>query len=192
MNFAAGTLTNQTTAITLNGSGISNAGALIFSTTGDVVNNPITLASATTIGGSVVGTVGGLISGSNALTIAGTGTLILSNGSNSYSGGTTINNGATLEGNAASGTPLGTAALVFNGGTFIAGAAETALNNTYTVNNTGGTIGGSNAVTLSGNTTANGLTGTLTISNTASYCATRHPKWYRRHYPNRWYVNHER
>ncbi len=61
----------------------------------------------------------GTLSGANARTVSGTGTLILS-GANTYSGGTTINPGATLQlGNGGTNGSLSTSGVIQNDGTLI-------------------------------------------------------------------------
>ena len=65
------------TAGTLGSGGVSGAGTLVF----DRSDTP---------------TVGNALSGSLSLTQAGSGVLVLTSGSNSFSGATTINSGGTL------------------------------------------------------------------------------------------------
>uniref|UniRef100_UPI0025FEA18F autotransporter-associated beta strand repeat-containing protein n=1 Tax=Limnohabitans sp. Rim8 TaxID=1100718 RepID=UPI0025FEA18F len=84
----------STGVLTLNGTGISSGGALTnsSSTAGTYAGN-ITLGMASSVGSSSGDiTASGAISGAHALTKIGTDTLTLS-GTNTYSGGTTINLG---------------------------------------------------------------------------------------------------
>jgi fibronectin-binding autotransporter adhesin len=120
-------------ALSLNGTGISNGGALLNISGNNVYGGTITLQSASrinsdsglltlnnaaaisgafglTVGGSGNITISGVIgTGANAVTKDGAGTLTLS-GANTYSGATTINAGILKLGAAGSGsnTPLGT------------------------------------------------------------------------------------
>jgi autotransporter-associated beta strand protein len=64
----------------------------------------------------------GMISGLGGLANGGTGTVVLSNGSNSYGGGTTVASG-TLRVTNSSGSATGTGNVTLNGGTFASGPA---------------------------------------------------------------------
>lgn len=85
---------SATESLTLNGSGISGNGALINSSaTASTWAGTVALNSGSSIGGTGNITLSGVVSGSNTLTKVGSGTLTLSNASNSYSGGTIISAG---------------------------------------------------------------------------------------------------
>ena len=114
-------------------------------------------------------TLSGAISGTGALAKIGTGTLILNNGSNSYSGGTNLDAG-TL--NIQNSSALGTNTLAMNGGTLQFGLGGLTLANAVALNNVGiSTIDTqSNTSTLSGAISGTGAlakigTGTLTLNN---------------------------
>ncbi len=139
LNFPTNTLANNNN-ITLNGTGIASAGALVASTSTDTLSNLIILGSNTTIGGAANMILNGAISDGGSgfrLTKVGAGTTTL-NAANTYSGGTTINTG-TLN-------ILNTNALGTLGNIAVNNAAVLSFN-------------------LSGNTLAN--TNTITLSNTA-------------------------
>jgi fibronectin-binding autotransporter adhesin len=140
LNFATATLGN-TNNITLNGTGVANAGALTGSTTTDTVSNNIILGSNSSIGGASNMMLSGIISDGGSgfnLTKVGAGIITASN-ANTYSGGTIINTG-TLS--ATNKNALGT-----TGALAVNNAAILSLN-------------------LGGNTLQN--SSTLTLSNTAA------------------------
>lgn len=147
--------------LTLNGSGISNDGALRNISGTNSWSGPVTLGSASTIasdagaltlsgtinnGGFLLTTTGvgsiifsGIISGSGGLTQNGAGTTVLS-GQNTFSGSTTINAG-TLEAADSSGSALGsTSSVTINsGGTLLLGAFDQ-INNSAMMTLAGGTF----------------------------------------------------
>ena len=105
------------------GSAISAQG-LVFGSNGYVLtgSNTLTLTgtapeiNVSSAGGSA--TVGVRIAGTSGLTADGVGTLILTNGSNSYSGGTNVGNGTLQVGTTATTGSLGGGAIsLFSGGT---------------------------------------------------------------------------
>ncbi len=106
---------NSTSALTLSGTGISDGGALINSgSIAATASGAVTLAGNASLGGSGNLTVSGVIGGgSYTLTKVGTDTVVLS-GSNTYSGGASVNSGLLVAGNNAA---LGTGAVTLANGT---------------------------------------------------------------------------
>lgn len=84
-------------------------------------------------------------------------------GSNSYSGGTTINNGILIAGN---NSAFGTGAITFNSGQLRSDSART-LGNALRLNGSG-TIGGTSNLTFTNTLTNSGGNRTLTVSNTGT------------------------
>ncbi len=138
---------------------------------------PVALTSLTlTLNGTNPLTVGGVISGaSQKLTLAGTGTLILT-GANTYTGGTVIGSGATLQigvGTTSGGLPISGAPITFSSSTstltFFLSTASVILpwsqfagpgNVNYLGTNSSTTVGDSwSALTLNTN-----FTGTLNVN----------------------------
>jgi hypothetical protein len=159
---SAGTLVEGASNAIPTGSALSNSGTLDLggysqqlaniSGNGTLTNSGA--AAALTFNSSTAQTISNLLSGANlSLIDAGTGVLTLSNGSNSYGGSTTINNGATLT--MSNGSVLGLSTVNVNGTLNLPSTAATINNNivlTGTINNT------SNA----------NMNGTLTIPDNAS------------------------
>ncbi len=131
------------------------SGALLFVSTNSVTGagtGTLDFGSAEamiTVNSGKTGTISAIVTGAGGLTPSGAGTLALSNASNSFSGGTTINSGSTLS--ISSDGNLGAAAsgLTFNGGTLL---ASTSINmggtRPVTVNAAGGAITPANGVTV--------------------------------------------
>ncbi|MBU3543288.1 autotransporter-associated beta strand repeat-containing protein, partial [Polynucleobacter sp. MWH-Loch1C5] len=97
LNGAVLDLNGKTTlnALTVNGSGISAAGAIVNSDTNNAatISNTLTLGADSSIGGAGNIIIDGVVSGTNrALTKVGNGTVTLT-ATNTYSGATTINTG---------------------------------------------------------------------------------------------------
>jgi subtilase-type serine protease len=184
----AGTLGDAANSLT-----VQNTGVLDLGGTAQTQNGGITLASGGTItdgtlNGAAISTGGTLnsIAGNLSLTANG-GTTNLS-GANSYTGATTVNNGATVIGlnanafSAASATTIHTNGIVnlggfaqtinavsLSGGTLTNGALTGAVTSTGgTVNN----IAGGASLTANGGTTnltgANSFTGASTVNNGAT------------------------
>ena len=158
--------------LTFNGGTLQYTGAGAASTLRGITNIGIAYIDVTNSAAQL--TLGGVISGGNGLMKSGAGTLVLA-GTNTYSGGTTINNGTVA---ISADFNLGAAggALILGGGTLEAitnlaldstrnltlnspgGTFNVDTNSTLTVGNT---IGGAGALTKSG-------AGTLVLSNGAN------------------------
>jgi len=132
---------------------------LTFGTAGG--SHTFALGSNTlTVSGSSETIIHNLISGSGDLVKDGAGILELTD-ANTYSGGTTLNEGTLQIGNNAA---LGTGDLTINGGTLeAAGAARNAAND-YAINDSF-TITGANTLTLSGDGTVAAGSQTLTVDS---------------------------
>ena len=111
------------------GGNITDNGALVFNSSGNL-------------------TVGAIISGTGAVTLANTGTLTLT-GNNTYGGGTTISKGTLLVNNSA-GSGGGTGAVTVASGATLSGS---------------GVIGGAVTINTGGIFAPGNPTGTLTVSN---------------------------
>ncbi len=174
-NADAAAFTIQGNAFTLSG-GITNNSAST-----QVINTAVTLSGTQAVTANTGGvTLGGIISGTGfGLAKAGTGTLTLSNGANSFTGGVTINGGtvvASAQGTNGGNSVLGSLAspgraiTINNGGTLsftinnVFGNGQTAAANIPTITiNSGGTLNATRYNVL-GNVVLNG--GTLTQSST--------------------------
>jgi autotransporter-associated beta strand protein len=111
----------------------AGAASASISGSGNVISSDVALDSSLAISGAGSLLISGVVSGSNAITKTGTGTVRLS-GTNTYSGTTTINGGTMKAENLAA---FGTGGIVVNaGGTLDKGGF--ALTNTIT--NNGGTV----------------------------------------------------
>ncbi len=115
-----GNATYATSQVTLNGTGTGGAtnGALA-TTSGNVSTLQGTVSLASTSAVDVAGTTGqltlsGQVTGNGQLQSVGTGSLVLSNATNNYSGGTKIASGTVVAENVAA---LGTGAATVSGGT---------------------------------------------------------------------------
>jgi len=158
--------------LTFNGGALQFTGAGTGATTRGITNIGIAYIDVTNSAAQL--TLGGVISGGNGLTKFGAGTLVLA-GTNTYSGGTTINNG-TVAISADSNLGAAGGALTFSGGT-LETTNNFALDSTrsVTLNAPGGTFNVDNASTFTmGNPIggAGALTktgaGTLVLSNAAN------------------------
>jgi filamentous hemagglutinin family protein len=136
----ASTISGSAYTLTLSSSG----GSTIAGTTSP--------ASLVITGG---GTISGVLGGATTTLVVNSGSLSITNASNTYGGGTTLNTNAGLY-VGASGS-LGTGAITFNNGALAATSNGISLSNNYsvTVNDTA-IIGGSYNITLSGAGTING------------------------------------
>ncbi|MCY3018583.1 MAG: autotransporter-associated beta strand repeat-containing protein [Planctomycetota bacterium] len=185
--------------LTLNGTGAAGNGALDNAGGNNSWAAQVTLNAGCSVG-SAAGTltVSGQVTGATDLIKAGAGTLVLSNGTNNYTGATIVN-GGTLSDGAANAIPAGSALTVAGGATFdlnginltvpsVTGAGTVTNNGaaaTFTVNNAaadtfdgvlaGGanlnvTANGTAALTLTG--TSAGYSGTTTIVSGATLVVT--------------------
>lgn len=137
--FSSGTLANTNT-INLNGSGPSGAGALTMSGNSDILNNPITLQTSSTIGGTGTGTftLGGAITG--------TGTNLTINLANA-------------------GVSLPTTTLTTSGNLSVTTGGAISQAGVLTIPGTSSFTAGANPITLTQN---NALTGVITLFNTGA------------------------
>ena len=167
-NSALGSTSGTVAPLTFNGGTLRYAGSLGNT---DISGRTVTInSSGATIdvnGHSVTYANGIGNGGGGALTVAdsaGGGTLILT-GTNNYSGGTTINSGATLQiGNLSSGT-LGSGPVTANGAlVFDTGLSTTITNNIGGASSGSLTVAGGSQVTLMP-TTSNTYAGATLISN---------------------------
>ncbi|WP_262589717.1 autotransporter-associated beta strand repeat-containing protein [Candidatus Pelagibacter communis] len=190
------TITNE--SLTLNGSGVSNGGALQAANTSGTITltgSTTTLGSDTTIniddgnltfGGRITagannydltiiggdGTIrpsGGLVLNSGTLTMSATGTFFAEN-SSTYSGGTTVTAGAIQYGN---NDAFGTGAITMTGGKFYTSdASDFTIDENLNLQGsiTLGNSGDSNTITFSGTNTLTGNT-TASIDSAVSMAA---------------------
>jgi uncharacterized repeat protein (TIGR01451 family) len=152
-----GSVTLSTGAITTAAGTLTLGGNLIDTGVSSISGN-LALGSASrtlTVNASSTLTVSAVVSGSFAVTKAGSGTLVLT-GADSYTGGTTLSGGTLTVGN---NSALGAGTFTVIGGVLIATGAAVKLGNAVTLAGTL-TVGGTLAVTLSGPVT---LTGNRTI-----------------------------
>jgi autotransporter-associated beta strand protein len=159
-----------TGALTLGGGTLAvTAGASL------AISRATTLTDATTSGidtGGGTVTYSGAITGAGALKKIGDGTLILSNASNNYAGGTNLSAGTLNYGSVA---PLGSGDVTFTGTSALQAGVAGTLTNAITINNdvTGTIDTQGNSVTLSGKINGPGTlgkqgAGTLTLSNSTN------------------------
>jgi autotransporter-associated beta strand protein len=126
-------------------------------------------------------TLSGQITGSGILKISGNGDLVLSNTSNSYSGGTDIGSGRILTGNAAT---LGSGAVNFSTSTnsHLVATSDLTITNAMTMNGSNFTANldtNGHSMSISGGITSTGSgrlnklgAGTLTLTGTNTYSGT--------------------
>jgi autotransporter-associated beta strand protein len=187
LGFQGGITYSTTEAVTINGSGVSSAGAITNVSGTNSFAGATTLASASTIGSSagtltLSGTIAnggflltasgagnltasGVISGTGGVTKTGNGTLTLS-GANTFSGGTTIN-GGTLTAAAGSGSALGsTSAITVNSGGTLSLGANDQINNSAGMTLAGGTFAKGNF--SEGTASSTGI-GALTLGASGSH-----------------------
>lgn len=148
-----------------------SGGAQLNQVSGSAANTisaPISLSSGVTIANasSTALTLSGLISGGNSITVnsAGSGGVIFSANTSTYSGGTTLSAGLLILQNSTAATPtpptvgpLGTGTLILNGGILAsnAGTSRVLANNVTLGGNVtfGQTVTGTGLITLEGTTT---------------------------------------
>ena len=109
---------------------------LIFSLAGQSQSLAIRGGSTVTLNG-LISEEGGAGTYTGSLTMAGTGTLVLGNAVNTYSGGTFFNAGTTAITSAGS---LGTGGLTFNSGTLSVSGTDQTISVPVTLSSGGGTI----------------------------------------------------
>ena len=167
-----------------NGAGVGASATLQNLTGNNAINAPVTLVSGNTnvsVAGGTTLTVAGAVAGTGGLTVtASAGSLVLS-GSNTFTGGVSVNGGLLSLPPVASLAPLGGAVTgtgsltLLNGGTFnlsvTTGTTTMAAGQTFTIGAGGGTIIDSGAGTagklLAGNVGNLAGPGTLTKSGGA-------------------------
>ncbi len=169
--------------ITLNGTGIGGAGAMV-GTAATTLTSGITLASSdASIGGTATLTETGPVGGSGGLTKVGANTLVLA-GASSYSGNTTISAGVLQIGSAGATGTLPTTGTFTDNGTFLINRTNAVSQGvdfpTAGITGTGGiTQAGTGVTTLTVPNSYVGTTlvsaGTLTLSGPATLGATTAP-----------------
>jgi len=146
---------------------ITNAGGTLANSAAGAVTfgNAITMAADSTYNAVGDMTLSGTVSGGFRLTKTGAGMLTLSSG-NSYSGGTTLNEGTLGLG---SSTALGTGTVTLNGGTIGSITSARTLANNFILGGdvTFGT--GDQSTTFNGNFDLGGVVRTLTLGNSATF-----------------------
>ncbi len=132
---------NSTGSYAISGSGtITLAGAAPTITVAGTHTIGVAVALAADTAVTVTGaadqlTISGAISGNQKLTLGGAGTLVLSNGTNSYSGGTVVSSGTLRVANAGDTSATGSGDVTLNGGTLASASVRTVSGNSI-----GGTV----------------------------------------------------
>lgn len=172
-----------TEALTLNGSGIGQTGALRNISGDNSFAGTINLASAATVGSDAGNlTLSGVISGSNGLTKVGGGTLTLT-GSNTFSGGLNVQNGTLRFATASLGASTNVITLGGSGTTgtlqYTGGGGTSPRTFTMATNGTGVVEVTSSAATLTFSGIVNGSgalmksgSGTLQLNSVNTYGGT--------------------
>jgi fibronectin-binding autotransporter adhesin len=174
----AGAFSLSGNALDFRTSSASVAPTIVISAATDIaVNNNLTLTNAVTVQGTSTNalTLGGAISGSGALTMQATGTLIVS-GNNSYSGGTNLNSGTLRLMNASALGTTGT--ITFNGGTlqFSSGITTdysarfgTSANQVFNIDTNGQSVTFAGALTSTAGNLFKFGAGTLTLTGANAF-----------------------
>ena len=161
----AGTVTVSGTVTVPAGMNFSTSG---YTLSGGTINLSGTSAAANTLtidGGSSTASISSVLTGTNGLTKAGTGTLNLS-GANTYSGTTAVSAGTLQLG---SGTALGTSSMSITAGAALDLAGVTMVNaNALTVNGTGIS---NNGVLINSSTTTASYRGAITLGSDSTITA---------------------
>jgi fibronectin-binding autotransporter adhesin len=138
------------------------------------ISNNIVLTNNLSITGTTNGTLSGIISGASSLTKDGVGTLTLSNGSNSWTGGLVIKQGIVSM--SASGNLGGTSnGITLDGGTLqVLNTLSTGASRTISVTSNGGTFdasasGGGGTTVNSIITNGTGATSSTILNKTGSF-----------------------
>ena len=186
----AGTLTLDG-ASSFSGGVLLNAGEIIAGNAAALGTGAVTMADATRLGfsssmtlanalglagratldtGANAVTLSGVVSGSGALTKVSSGALTL-DGTNTYSGGTSLNAGEIIAGN---GAALGTGSVSIANGATLGFSASMTLANAFGLTGSATLDTAANAVTLSGAISGSGAltkvgAGTLTLTGVNSY-----------------------
>lgn len=146
---------------------VEGSGALTISTTDNTIATSATNTLTLSGDGSGLGTVGSQISGAGSLTKTGSGTWVLSSGSNNYSGATNIGTAGGVSG--------GT--LILGANNALPGTTVNIYGGTLDINSRTDTVGALNLGGGASGTTASiiGTTGTLTLGGNITYSATNNP-----------------
>jgi len=173
VTLGSGTTLNlgNATALGSNITDVSSSGTLALQAAANL--RSLTGTGAVTLGGNALtlnpstttSNISGLISGTGgSIVMGGSGTLTLSDASNSYTGGTTINSG-TVQASGAAALGTGTAT-IYNGGTLSINNVTAA--NAIALNNGGTLIGTGASATSSGVTTVGATASSVSIGTGSS------------------------
>jgi autotransporter-associated beta strand protein len=179
--WGGGTAIFGATAGTVTLTSAISAQGLIFNTTGYVLTSTAaadtltlagTAAQISVTGAGNTATISAPIAGTGSLTANGVGTLILTNATNSYKGGTIVANGTVQVGSGSTAGSVGSGAVTVSSGGTLSLVELTGPTFSATVSNgLGGTgtllINSTNNVTLSGALT-NGSAGTLALTQSGT------------------------
>jgi fibronectin-binding autotransporter adhesin len=166
---ANGSLGSAANAVILNNGSLPGGGSLRFDAAGITLNRAVAAASG---GASVntngnTGTIAGVLSGADAFTKLGAGTLVLSNTGNTYTGPLTVDAGTLLVNGNLPGTAAGAAAAVNPGGTLGgSGTVGSSGSPRHVSVLGGGTLTGGNPAAAAGS-----APGTLTIDGNIGFAA---------------------